>query len=98
MKNPHRKVTPHEEEVLDEALEESFPASDPIAVSTERKKGNTPPRADQPAKQAGTPHAEEVLDEALEETFPASDPIAASSARRERKESPRAGGPERKRH
>ncbi|GAB1577951.1 hypothetical protein [Bordetella petrii] len=46
---------------LDEALAETFPASDPIAV--------TPDEAPQRAP-------EEAIDEALDETFPASDPPA----------------------
>ena len=32
----------HAEEVLDEALKESFPASDPIAIATPKPAGKTP--------------------------------------------------------
>lgn len=54
------KEDPVERE-LDEALEDTFPASDPIAVTPEE------------APQRG---ADDTVDEALEETFPASDPPA----------------------
>jgi len=54
------KEDPVERE-LDEALEDTFPASDPIAV--------TPNEAPQREPDA-------AVDEALEDTFPASDPPA----------------------
>lgn len=54
------KEDPVERE-LDEALADTFPASDPIAVTP----GDDPQR--------GT---DESVDEALEDTFPASDPLA----------------------
>lgn len=34
----HLTPTEHEDQALDEALEESFPASDPVAISTSREK------------------------------------------------------------
>lgn len=60
----------HEEFLLDEAIRESFPASDPV---------------EQPAdfmeeKMSACEAAEDVmLDSAIEMTFPASDPIAVDS-------------------
>ncbi|ARP96116.1 hypothetical protein [Bordetella genomosp. 13] len=54
------------EQDLDEALEETFPASDPIAVP-----------ADHDADAAKIRKTRErQMDEALEDTFPASDPVA----------------------
>ena len=61
-KEPRRPVPNHEEELLDEALEESFPASDPPALvepgggisGTEKsKRGRAPDAASKPGK--GTP-------------------------------------------
>jgi len=62
----------HDEAMLDEAIEESFPASDPVA---ER-------RAMHGSQQyaAGNDAEEESLDHAIEMTFPASDPIAIPSS------------------
>ena len=48
---------------LDEALEDTFPASDPIAITPD----------DAPQR-----NSESTVDEALEDTFPASDPPAPS--------------------
>lgn len=59
-----------EESLLDDAIEQTFPASDPTA--------------DLPASPASVKTAwcidedEELLDEAIEMTFPASDPIAVT--------------------
>ncbi|MGH8809648.1 MAG: hypothetical protein ACREX0_17380 [Noviherbaspirillum sp.] len=64
---PASEASKHEERLLDEALEESFPASDPIA--------ELPPGLGE-VKGGAELHEEDLLDEALEETFPASDPIA----------------------
>lgn len=66
--NPEERT----EALLDEAVDESFPASDPVA--------------EMPSKQgsqqygAGTDEEEESLDHAIEMTFPASDPIAIPSS------------------
>jgi hypothetical protein len=54
----------HDEDLLDHALDESFPASDPPA----------PDVADSKAEQ----QQEEALDDALDDSFPASDPPAAT--------------------
>lgn len=67
----------HTDERLDEALEESFPASDP---PSQTEPGNAR-IDDDPAEDAETEaeeHEEERVDEALEETFPASDPPSHS--------------------
>lgn len=64
----------HEEELLDTALESTFPASDPIA-ETEVKRTPEQEAALQVEEEI-VEHEEFLLDEALEMTFPASDPIA----------------------
>jgi hypothetical protein len=57
-----------EEALLDEAIEQTFPASDPIAEL---------PASPESEKTAQCKDEDEaLLDEAIEETFPASDPIA----------------------
>ncbi len=58
---------PTYQELLDMALEMTFPASDPIAVSGAMY-------ASQPVVTA-----QQLLDESLEMTFPASDPVAPPS-------------------
>lgn len=58
----------HDEALLDEAGEQSFPASDPIAELAGAEGGEQ--------YGAGTDEEEESLDHAIEMTFPASDPIA----------------------
>lgn len=55
------------EREVDESVEESFPASDPPALS-----GIT--GAVKPATEGDAPHTDADVDEALEESFPASDP------------------------
>ena len=65
---------------LDEALEESFPASDPPAVSRpDPAPASRPSAQEEAARIAGCEHKahdSSTLDEALDETFPASDPPA----------------------
>lgn len=62
----------HKEDILDEALEETFPASDPISPDS----GKDPVGK----KMAGQEDAqEEELDDALEDTFPASDPVSITA-------------------
>ncbi|MFG1345222.1 hypothetical protein V5F59_10040 [Xanthobacter autotrophicus DSM 431] len=67
---------------LDEALEESFPASDPPAILGEDAPLHTPKeKKDETARAAACDHkiqASRTLDEALDESFPASDPPAIS--------------------
>lgn len=66
-------VTPadasHEEHALDDALVDTFPASDPVPVG-----------ASEPQTEADTDSViEELLDDAIEMSFPASDPIAVDA-------------------
>jgi hypothetical protein len=71
---PAAECAKHEEEVLDEALESTFPASDPIAEAAPKC---TPEQLEVlEVEEEITEHEEFLLDEALELTFPASDPIA----------------------
>ncbi len=61
------KEAQHEEALLDSAVEDTFPASDPVA--------------EMPTATASTKviDSEDVqLDQAIEATFPASDPVAGS--------------------
>ncbi len=58
----------HEERLLDKALAQTFPASDPVAeLPTTTTKSE-----EQQAK-------EDLLDDGIEMTFPASDPVSVSS-------------------
>ncbi|GGB32883.1 hypothetical protein GCM10011505_12910 [Tistrella bauzanensis] len=60
---------------LDEAIDDSFPASDPPAVTRPHKStpANQRPPEDE-AEAADDAHIDERLDEGVEESFPASDP------------------------
>lgn len=71
---PIRKPTTPEE-TLDEALEESFPASDPPAPARPHRHSAAEEDA---RRKACSEKAEDslTLDEALDESFPASDPPA----------------------
>lgn len=51
------------ERELDDALDDTFPASDPVSIDTGKDPEDRRPGRDQ-------------VDEALEDTFPASDPVA----------------------
>src|SRR5690606_30041563 len=64
-----KELDAHNEALLDHALMETFPASDPIA-ETPRLAEASPERK---AKQA-------LLDEGIEMTFPASDPVSVTSS------------------
>ncbi|MDI4664245.1 hypothetical protein K9U40_07850 [Xanthobacter autotrophicus] len=61
---------------LDEALEESFPASDPPAISRPRPASAPVDEAARAAACEHKAHDSGTLDEALDESFPASDPPA----------------------
>jgi hypothetical protein len=71
---PATEASKRGERRLDKALEETFPASDPVAEvpPVVGESGSAPEKVQV--------HEEDLLDEALEETFPASDPIAAHGA------------------
>lgn len=62
----------HEDALLDEAVEDTFPASDPVAEIPATHLGEQ--------GMAGHDEEEESLDLAIEMTFPASDPIAIPSS------------------
>lgn len=61
-------VVPREEKLLDKALTDTFPASDPVAEIPEAA-----------PLDEGERIAEALLDDAIEFSFPASDPISVSS-------------------
>lgn len=74
---------------LDHALEDTFPASDPVAhsdVEAEKERRRAVLEQDALEKQRHpdppSAHTEAEMDEALEETFPASDPAAFQSPTR----------------
>ncbi|MBB5213695.1 hypothetical protein [Parapusillimonas granuli] len=79
---PTSKDNPRDEK-LDSALEDTFPASDPVSVSTAKPE---PPNGSH-AKNQGPDSAKEqeavpeesTLDEAIKESFPASDPVSVST-------------------
>ncbi len=70
----------HQEEQLDDAIEDTFPASDPVPpdVGKQRTAAHNPAKEDR---------VEQELDDAIEDTFPASDPYSITavvkSAKRE---------------
>jgi hypothetical protein len=41
-----RRLASHVEDLLDEALMETFPASDPISICVDQGEGSEPPRSD----------------------------------------------------
>lgn len=68
------KVPPGREEELEEGLEDTFPASDPVSPAITTHAG--PPRKPPDPVRA---LQEEELQEGLEDTFPASDPVSITS-------------------
>lgn len=79
---PTRQDNPRNDEpALDSALEDSFPASDPAAVTPGRRYPVAEPGGPQgdAGRKGGKkppPPSENALDEGLEESFPASDPVS----------------------
>ncbi|KFB09103.1 hypothetical protein [Nitratireductor basaltis] len=65
---------------LEEGLEETFPASDPVSVTRSTRTGAPGEAVDRIEKLERAD--EEELEEGLEETFPASDPPAVTSITR----------------
>lgn len=63
------KPSDHQERLIDEAVDETFPASDPISPDT--GKGVN--------KQIPEDELEADLDDALDDTFPASDPVSIAT-------------------
>lgn len=72
--NPAVRDAERHDRQLEKANEDSFPASDPPAVTQPAK---PPAAADDAWAEDG--YKEEMLDEALEESFPASDPPSMTS-------------------
>jgi hypothetical protein len=68
---PASESAKHKEHLMDKALEDTFPASDPTGELPDVSLGE---------ESEEERHEECLLDEALEETFPASDPIAVHTA------------------
>lgn len=66
-----------QEALLDEAVDQSFPASDPVADLPSQ------PNASGQLHLVWEDEEEELLDEAIEMTFPASDPIAIAEPSRQ---------------
>lgn len=70
------------EKRLDDALEGTFPASDPVQI-TRRQSRRTGERGAQAGRSAAgsnkETHQDKGLDEGLEETFPASDPVSVGT-------------------
>jgi hypothetical protein len=66
--NPRPVPRSHDEKLLDTALKQTFPASDPVAETPV----NAPPPQEEQAR-------ETLLDTALEMSFPASDPISVET-------------------
>lgn len=62
----------HQESLLDNALDDTFPASDPVAEVPLATEKSGIKRVQQTAK-------EELLDVGIEMSFPASDPVSVSS-------------------
>lgn len=71
---PVGETSRREEELLDTALDSTFPASDPIAETSVEYTSKE--QAALAVEEEIVEHEEFLLDEALEMTFPASDPIA----------------------
>lgn len=71
------------EEALDSGLEETFPASDPVSVSTKKPDIEASDAAASPGAKGkeSSKQKEKDLDEGLEETFPASDPVSITTKR-----------------
>lgn len=67
--NPRAVPKSHDEKLLDTALKQTFPASDPVAEMP----CDTPVPQEEQAK-------ESLLDTAIEMTFPASDPISVQAS------------------
>lgn len=72
------------EEQLDQGLEDSFPASDPVSATRATRTGAPGEFSMRPNLHEEEPETEgeEQLEEGLEDSFPASDPISAVSPTR----------------
>lgn len=77
--NPAVKDAPRHDDQLEQSIEDSFPASDPPAVTQPAKpaKGSRAAADDGIAadvEEGSSPEAERSLDDSLDDSFPASDP------------------------
>ncbi len=72
---------PQTDKKLDQALEDSFPASDPPAVTGPRGITGAEAGAEPTETEAECQAESDALDEALAESFPASDPPAQNVKR-----------------
>ena len=68
------------EKELDSALEDTFPASDPVAETQPGKTKRGGQESGSKDDEAIGEEGEELLDDAVSMTFPASDPIAVQSS------------------
>lgn len=68
------------EKELDSALENTFPASDPVAEVQPKKTKRGEVGSDAEDDAGLSEEGEELLDDAVSMTFPASDPISVSSS------------------
>lgn len=89
MPDPEKRKAVERERALQEGLEGSFPASDPVSVTRTGRAGRPEAGGRKEKIEPGHEHDEE-LDEGLEDTFPASDPVSVTS-------STHAGAPDRRR-
>lgn len=71
--HPRDAVRSATERNLDESIEETFPASDPISPFVPESEARDETPGERAARKSEADHN---LDEAVEETFPASDPIS----------------------
>ena len=90
-RKPKDKLSPKQlEEELDEGLEETFPASDPVSATRATRTGGPDEFAKKKAPLTDDGHERNgELDKALEDTFPASDPLSTTTTTH-------AGGPDRR--
>ncbi len=78
------KAIAHREDKRDDALEQSFPASDPPAashVTGAEVHADAPKRSAEAMEHVHDQAESDLLDEALDESFPASDPPAMTLKR-----------------
>lgn len=85
MPDDNRKIDPQPtsedlENQLEEGLEDTFPASDPVSVTRATRTGAPGEFAMRKNPDGGQDEdKEEILEEGLEDTFPASDPVSITS-------------------
>lgn len=85
------KDAPRDDAQLEKSIEDSFPASDPPAVTQPAK---PPEAAIVEDAEITAPEAEAALDDSLDDSFPASDPPSMTRPPGEAAEAPRRPDPE----